>query len=205
MGKIFLIIGPSSSGKDTIYRKVKELYEDFKPIILYTNRPIRENETNGIDYNFVSLDEINRMSDDSEILEKRVYQTEYGPWVYATAKTNIDLENNNYICINTIDGYISLYEYYKDDIVPFYIHVDDGIRLTRALEREKKEENPRYTEMCRRFIGDSKDFTEEKINRYFKDNIYSNDSNDVNICVNEIVDRINKELDMQKQKKKNFN
>ena len=202
MGKIFLIMGPSSSGKDTIYKKVKELYPSLKEIILYTNRPIRENEKNGIDYNFVSIEKIKEMEKNNEILEKREYNTVHGLWVYATAKTNIDLDNNNYIGINTLDGYESLKEYYKDDIIPLYIHVEDGIRLRRALDREDKEEYPKYAEMCRRYLADIDDFNIDRLLDLEIDKLYDN-SSDLESCVKEISNKINEELKNQKEKKKN--
>ncbi len=202
MGKIFLIMGPSSSGKDTIYKELKNLYPEFKEIILYTNRPIRENEKDGIDYNFVSLDKINEMEKNNEILEKRKYNTVHGLWVYATAKTNIDLINNNYIGINTLDGYESLKKYYKDDIIPLYIHVEDGIRLRRALDREDKQENPKYAEMCRRYLADINDFNVDRLLDLEIDKLYDN-SKDMETCINEISNKINEELNKDKNKKKN--
>ncbi len=202
MGKIFLIMGPSSSGKDTIYKELKNLYPEFKEIILYTNRPIRENEKDGIDYNFVSLDKINEMEKNNEILEKRKYNTVHGLWVYATAKTNIDLINNNYIGINTLDGYESLKKYYKDGIIPLYIHVEDGIRLRRALDREDKQENPKYAEMCRRYLADINDFNIDRLLDLEIDKLYDN-SKDMETCINEITNKINEELNKDKNKKKN--
>ena len=43
------------------------------------------------------------------------------------------------------------------------IELEDGERLQRALDREKSQEFPRYEEMCRRFLADSKDFMDERI------------------------------------------
>ena len=39
-------------------------------------------------------------------------------------------------------------------MVPLYVEVDDGLRLSRALERERKQTEPKYAEMCRRFLAD---------------------------------------------------
>ena len=202
MGKIFLIMGPSSSGKDTIYKEVKKLYPELKEIILYTNRPIREDEIDGIDYNFVSLDKLKEMENNNEILEKREYNTVHGLWVYATAKTNIDLDNNNYIGINTLDGYESLKEYYHDDIIPLYIHVNDGIRLRRALDREDKQENPKYAEMCRRYLADINDFNIDRLLDLEIDKLYDN-SNDITSCIEAISNKIKEELNKENKKKKN--
>ena len=54
MGKIFYIMGKSSSGKDTIYRKLQES-ENLKlgRLVLYTTRPIRDGEKEGQEYHFV--------------------------------------------------------------------------------------------------------------------------------------------------------
>ena len=41
--------------------------------------------------------------------------------------------------------------------------MEDGLRLARALERERAQENPRYAELCRRFLADCEDFSEEKL------------------------------------------
>ena len=52
MGKIFYLMGKSASGKDTIYKKVKEQLPELKTIVIYTTRPIREGEQDGVEYFF---------------------------------------------------------------------------------------------------------------------------------------------------------
>ena len=51
----------------------------------------------------------------------------------------------------------------KEVVVPLLIEIDDGIRLQRALDREKQQQEPKYDEMCRRFLADAKDFSEETL------------------------------------------
>ena len=69
-----VLMGKSASGKDTIYRKVKEkLNPSPKEIILYTTRPIRDHEENGREYFFVTDSEIAKMENEGKIIEKRVY------------------------------------------------------------------------------------------------------------------------------------
>ena len=48
-------------------------------------------------------------------------------------------------------------------VLPIYLEVDDGIRLQRAINREMMQEFPKYEEMCRRFLADAEDFSEEKM------------------------------------------
>lgn len=180
-GKVFYIIGKSSSGKDTIYKKlIKET--NLKPIVPYTTRPMREGETEGVEYHFVSsLEDIKRRGD---IIESRSYNTKLGIWVYATVNDGqVDLCTSNYLAIGTIASYIKVKDYLKD-VVPIYIEVDDGIRLQRALDREKMEKVPKYSEMCRRFLSDEEDFSEEKLSILNLDRVFKNINLDS--CINEI-------------------
>ena len=48
-------------------------------------------------------------------------------------------------------------------MIPILLTVDDGVRLQRALDRERGQEDPRYQELCRRFLADEEDFSEEKL------------------------------------------
>ena len=41
--------------------------------------------------------------------------------------------------------------------------MEDGERLKRAIAREETQEVPKYEEMCRRFLADAADFSEEKL------------------------------------------
>ena len=53
--------------------------------------------------------------------------------------------------------------YGEERVIPIYVEVEDGVRLARAVERERREESPKYTELCRRFIADTEDFSDEKL------------------------------------------
>lgn len=76
----------------------------------------------------------------------------------------MDLEEKNYLGIGTLESYEKLKAYYGEEkIRPIYIEVEDGERLKRAIAREETQEAPKYEEMCRRFLADAQDFSEEKI------------------------------------------
>ena len=98
MGKIFCLMGKSSTGKDTIGKHLLKTM-DLKNIVLYTTRPIREGELEGREYYFVNNDEFKELETSGKVIEKRVYNTIHGDWNYATVDSNIDLENNNYLFI----------------------------------------------------------------------------------------------------------
>lgn len=87
MNRIFYIIGKSSSGKDTVY---KYLLSEMNliPVVMYTTRPMRENEQQGREYYFVDKVCFDKMCGDGEVIESRIYNTVHGQWIYFTAKNN---------------------------------------------------------------------------------------------------------------------
>lgn len=193
MGKIFYIIGKSSTGKDTIYKQIQNDKKlNLKSIVMYTTRPIREGETNGIEYFYVKDSEYENFVKEEKVIEVRSYNTVYGIWNYFTVNDNqIDLEHNNYIMIGTVESFIKTKKYYGVEyIIPIYIEVEDGIRLERALKRERLQRFPKYEEMCRRFLADQKDFSEEKILEAGISKRFQN--NNLEDCVAEVSNYINK-------------
>lgn len=165
MGKIYCVMGKSSSGKDTVYKKLKEQYKEFRLIVPYTTRPIREGEKDGVEYYFVDPEQFRAMKEDGKVIESRSYNTKCGIWTYFTADDGqIDLSAADYLLIGTLVSYQALREYFGEEaIVPVYLEVEDGLRLARALERECRQEKPKYAEMCRRFLADEEDFSEENL------------------------------------------
>ena len=163
--KIIYFMGKSASGKDTIYRKVKEkLNPSPKEIILYTTRPIRDHEENGREYFFVTDSEIAKMENEGKIIEKRVYHTVYGDWIYATADDGQFDDNSVYMTIGTLESYVPIRAHFgAETMIPVYLEVEDGLRLERAIARERTQKTAKYEEMCRRFLADSEDFSEEKL------------------------------------------
>ena len=165
MGKIFYLMGKSSSGKDTIYNKLLQNEKlNLQKIVLYTTRPIRAGEENGIHYYYVDEKKTDELIKAGKVIELRAYDTFYGVWKYYTVcDDQIDLEKSDYLMIGTIESFQKTKAYFGSErVVPIMIELDDGVRLQRALDRERKEEHPRYEEMCRRFLADSNDFSAEK-------------------------------------------
>ncbi len=192
MGKIFVLLGKSSSGKDAIFRNL--MSDDslgLKKVVIYTTRPMREGEKDGVQYFFSDKKGYEELLKSRKIIEERKYDTVYGEWIYFTVDDGqIDLSDGNYLIIGTIDSLMSISEYYgSESVIPILINTDDGIRLQRALKRELKQAEPKYAEMCRRFLADEEDFSEErkamaKITRVFNNNDAIED------CINEIKDYI---------------
>lgn len=190
MSYIFNFMGKSSSGKDTLFKKVRECMPELKIIVGYTTRPIRANEVDGREYFFVSQEKMQEMEAKNQVIEKRAYNTVHGVWNYFTADDGQVKENEeNYILIGTLESFVKIRDYYgKDKVIPVYIEVDDGVRLKRALEREMQQENPKYAEMCRRYLADMEDFKEENIQECDIEKRFEND--DLEVCLEEICQYI---------------
>jgi guanylate kinase len=177
MGTIYCVIGKSSTGKDSIYKRLLQREDlQLKKIVPYTTRPIREKEVDGVEYHFVTEEKRLELEAAGKIIEGRSYDTIYGRWDYFTVDDGqIDLAGGDYLLIGTLETYGKLKEYYKNgQIVPIYIEVEDGERLERALRRERKQPEPKYEEMCRRFLADSRDFSKEKLEEYGVTKVFDN-------------------------------
>ncbi|MCR5416496.1 MAG: guanylate kinase [Pseudobutyrivibrio sp.] len=187
MGSIYCIMGKSSSGKDTIFKEILERDDlELKTIVSYTTRPIRSNEKPGEEYNFVSLEEKDKLLASGKVIEIREYNTVHGPWFYFTVDDGkVDINNHDYLIIGTVESFVKIRDYYgKDKVIPIYIEVDDGIRLERALKRERKQEHPKYEEMCRRFLADQQDFSQENLEAAGVNNVFNNDDDRKITCEN---------------------
>ena len=196
MGKIFLLMGKSTSGKDTIYRElIKNRDLKLNKVIPYTTRPMRDGETDGVQYFFKDESGYLSLKNEGKIIEERTYHTNYGEWRYFTVDDGqIDLAGGNYLMIGTLESYCYIRDYFgKENVVPLLIDVDAKIRLKRAMHREDKQEHPKYDEMCRRFLADEEDFSEDKlqkagVRRRFKNN------EAIETCIGEITEYIAQEI-----------
>jgi guanylate kinase len=177
-------MGKSSSGKDTIYNRIRS-EENLLPVVLYTTRPMRENEENGREYHFVDRACFDKMKSEGKVIEERIYNTIHGEWIYFTSRDSIDIEKGNCIGIGTLESYVKIKEHFGEAVVPIYIEVEDGLRLARAVERERLQTNPKYAELCRRFLADSSDFSEEKLKEAGISRRFSNEGK-IEECIDEI-------------------
>ena len=186
MSKIFYLMGKSASGKDTIYKRIKEHLSEFNPIVIYTTRPIREGETNGVEYFFVDDTEVDKLQKEGKIIELREYNTVHGIWKYFTVDDGQFDSKAHLLAIGTLESYVQLKTYFGEEkIVPIYIEVDDGLRLERALARERVQKKPKYEEMCRRFLADAEDFSEDKLKKAGINKKFLNV--DMEKCIDEIM------------------
>lgn len=197
MGKMVYLMGKSCSGKNTVYSYLLK-HSDFKlkKVVPYTTRPIRAGEEEGEEYHFTGYEGFAELEAQGRVIESRAYHTYHGIWRYFTVDDgNINLETDNYLIIGTLESYLKTASYFgSDKIIPVLLELDDGVRLERAIAREKGQKNPRYQEMCRRFLADEEDFSEEKIKKAGITRRFSNA--DLESCLEEIKEYISENLNL---------
>lgn len=168
MGKIFYLMGKSASGKDTVFKELLKRCPGLKTIVPYTTRPIRAGETDGVEYHFTDENGLREMTLGGKVIECRTYETVMGPWSYFTVDDGQIKKDgkDRYLMIGTLESYEKMREYFGEELlVPVYLEVPDGERLLRAVERESRQEHPNYREVCRRYLADDVDFSEEELGR----------------------------------------
>ena len=193
MGRIYYLLGQSATGKDTLYKEILKRRPKLRTVTMYTTRPIREGETDGVEYFFTGREELERQLASGKVIESRTYQTIAGPWTYYTVDDGqFDVaDDESCLMIGTLESYEKMCAYFEaGKMVPVYIEVPDGIRLLRAVKREENQKKPNYREVCRRYLADEKDFSEENLERLGITKRYQN--TDMEICVEEILRDLDK-------------
>lgn len=188
MGRIICLMGKSSTGKDTIYKRLLQREDlHLRTVVPYTTRPIRQGEREGVEYHFTDEKGFLTLQAQGKIIEARAYETCQGLWRYFTVDDGgINLQEADYLIIGTLEAYRMFREYFgAEKVLPVLVELDDGVRLQRALDRERKQRKPRYDEMCRRFLADSADFSAEKLQEAGNPSSFYND--DLERCLEEIA------------------
>jgi len=140
-GLILILSSPSGAGKTTLAKRIANKDNNFKVSVSYTTRAPRPNEINGVDYNFVSIDEFQKLSNQNKFLEQaKVFGNYYG-----TLKGPIEqdlLKGKDYLFDIDWQGTEQVKKIMPSDIVPIFIlppsidHLED--RLKKREERNKE-------------------------------------------------------------------
>lgn len=168
--KILAIMGKAGAGKDTLCRLLLKQPEflNAQLIVSCTTRPIRENETDGIDYHFLTTEQFTNQVLSGEMLEATVFNS----WCYGTSKNNLSHDKLNIGVFNP-EGIGILRESKDVDLKVIYIEANDKDRLLRQLNREV---NPDCHEIVRRFGADENDFSDEEIDYLAPDMFITNNN-----------------------------
>lgn len=161
--KVIALFGPAGAGKDLL-QEIMVKNHGLHGIISHTTRPMRDNETDGVAYHFITRRDFAKMVEQKKFLEF----TEFNNWWYGTSIDSLSEDEVN-IGVFNIDGIKSLLTDSRIEVHPIYICAPDKFRLLRQLKRET---DPNCLEICRRFLTDNEDFK----NIDFEYNLLMNDS-----------------------------
>lgn len=158
---VLILCGKSGCGKDAILKAFVE--RGFSPIVSTTSRPIRENETDGVEYNFITRGQFEELIKADAFVEYREYSTLVGGvpdvWLYGIPKMDLD-EREKYVVILDIKGANELISHFgKDSCFVAYVTTPDSIRMERAKLRGSFDES----EWNRRAKADDYDFRDEVV------------------------------------------
>ena len=170
MRKLFTIMGKASTGKDTLTKMLHEKME--LPIALsFTTRPMRNGETQGVEYDFITEKDFWDMHGCNLLAEYTSYDVAGGEtWYYGL--TREELEKSEYVLvIVNPDGFSQIKEIYGDKVCSILIDAPADVRIKRYLDRDIVTET-KAEECCRRFLADNKMF-KNLIVDYTVDNSYS--------------------------------
>ena len=146
---IFMILGDSNSGKDTIVNAIVKSSLKIKKIVPYTTRPKRDYEVDGKDYHFITTEQFLFLVEQGYIIDPFWVETVHGTWWYGSGKLELD---DDYASDYIVTGNMtSLYEFVSTgyDVIPIFLSVTDKIRWERIKKRDSgdlKEARKRFEE-----------------------------------------------------------
>lgn len=158
-GMLILFSGPSGVGKDTVLDVVLNKDKSLQKSISLTTRNIRDNETDGKDYYFISFPKFEDMISNGEVLE----YAQYGENMYGTPKAPVDKwlsEGKTVILKIEVQGAKNIKEMYPDSIGVFLLppSMEELERRLRSRGTEDEADIQRRLEIARDEIHKSVDY-----------------------------------------------
>ena len=118
-GTLLVFSGPAGTGKDTVLEAFfKRNISGVWKSVSYTTREPRDGETDGVDYNFISKDEFEKLISDGEMLEYARYGLNY----YGTPKAPVDahLDSGDIVILKIeVQGASQIKKLYPDAVGVF--------------------------------------------------------------------------------------
>ena len=126
-----VLSSPSGVGKTTITKKIQQKYQSFKISVSHTTRKPRSNEVDGVDYNFVTIDEFKDLIKKNDFYE---YAEIFGNY-YGTLKKSVNNIIKNYDIIFDIDwqGTKQLSKFKNLKLIKIFLITDNKKELKKRL------------------------------------------------------------------------
>jgi len=173
--QIVVLAGFSSAGKDS-FAEILQKDHGYNFVTSHTTRPVREGESQGNPYHFVSKEDMLGMIANDELIEYRTYDTlvdgKPDTWYYAAHKSEVH-SDKKYVCVLDMLGLEEFIEVFGDRVTGVFIEVPHEVREERAKLRGSFDK----TEWDRRLEDDIKVFSDERIKKSCKFTIQNIDKN----------------------------
>ena len=166
-GKLVVISGPSGVGKTTLLRRLLADLPDLIPSVSATTRPPRAGERDGVDYNFMPVEEFEKRRAADEFLECcRVYgrQHWYGTLV---AEVTPRLAAGKWVVLEIdVEGTLSILERFPQAITIFIepSHPDQLLQRLQGRGTESPEAMARRLEVARRELHEAHRYRHRVVN-----------------------------------------
>ena len=152
-----IIVGQGASGKNYLANKYKE--RGFKLAISYTSRPKRSNETDGIDYFFISKEEFIKRIFDNFWYEYTEFEVEVNGikevWYYG--KSHNEFMNSDIIIMDT-KGIKQLKPEDRENSLIIFVNAPEHIRRKRLEKRQDADTVEGRLQRDREDFDDFKDY-----------------------------------------------
>ncbi len=136
---LIVISGPSGVGKDSVLEEMKSRGLPFHFVITATTRSPRPEETDGVDYFFLSQDEFARMIDEGELLEYAVVYQDYKGIPKSQVRKAL-ASGKNVIMRIDVQGAETVRKLAKDALLIFLTPQNEE-ELINRLENRNTEDN----------------------------------------------------------------
>jgi guanylate kinase len=195
-GILIVISSPSGAGKTSICKELLRLDNNIRPSISVTTRKPRNNETDGIDYIFITEKDFNKKISNESFLEyANVFNNKYGTLASSTEK----LLNNNYDVLFDIDwqGTQQLSQN-NNNILTIFILPPDKAEIERRLKK-RETENSEIVDI----VSERMSKFEDELS-HWKEYDYVVTNDDFEKCISEILNIISAERKKRTRQKSLF-
>jgi len=149
-GKLFIVSGPSGSGKSSLVSDIVNEPDDFVRSISVTTRPKRDDEVSGSQYHFISKDEFDKLIEKDMLLE----WASYAGYLYGTPKSFVTENLNkgkNVILVIEVQGAMQVLKKIKETYLIFIT-----TSSLKELEERIKKRGANSSEEMKRRLGIAK-------------------------------------------------